>query len=198
MAFEDISFPNVESAVEPSAPSRSRGEPRLIERVLAGDRSAFRPLVETYEPAVFGICRRWLGGREAEAEDLSQETFLRAYRRLGELRDRRRFGPWLYQIARSLCRDSMRKALAERRALERRLDLERWEAAGKSLDEDVGACLEALPRRERRVLELRYFEGLSYREVAQRMNLSFSRVDHLIRQARDRLGRRFTVARLRL
>lgn len=206
MAFEDISSTNTNGNTDanrsdllasgPSAGTGNDDEPELIARVLAGDRSAYRPLVEVYEPAVYGICRRWLGSRETEAEDLSQETFLRAYCRLAELRDRQRFGPWLYRIARSLCRDWIRKVLAERRALERRLDLERWAAAGGGVDEDMGFTLASLPAEERRVLELKYFEGLSYREVARRMDLTFSRVDHLIRRARSRLSRRVTVKRL--
>jgi RNA polymerase sigma-70 factor (ECF subfamily) len=168
---------------------QSLDEAGLIARVLGGERAAFRPLVEAYEPAVFGLCRQLLDGNAAEAEDLSQETFLRAFRRLGELKDRTRFGPWLYQIARSLCRDKVRSLLAERRALERRLDLQRWRAAGEPADPDVSSVLASLPAAERHVLELRYFKGLSYREMAEVMDLSLARVDHLIRQARARLGR---------
>jgi RNA polymerase sigma-70 factor (ECF subfamily) len=174
---------------------RSLEEPALIGRVLAGDPGAFRPLVEAYERAVFGLCRKLLDGNDTEAEDMSQETFLRAYQRLGELKDHGRFGPWLYQIARSLCRDRVRSLLAERRAMKGRLELERLQAAGEAGGAEIGTVLDDLPEAERRVLELRYFEGLSYRDVARSMNLSFSRVDHLIRQARARLSRRLAVQR---
>lgn len=178
-------------------------EPALIARVLRGERAAFRPLVEAHEPAVFGLCRRLLDGDEAEAEDLSQETFLRAYRRLGELNDRYRFGPWLYQIARSLCRDRVRRKLAERRALSGRRNLERWRnvtsgrrsAYQESQDDDVVSVLVGMPEDERKVLELKYFEGRSYQEIATRMSLTFSQVDHLIRQARSRLANRAEVKR---
>ena len=186
MAWKDISSHNETARQEVHGSS----EEELIDRVLAGDRSAFRPLVEAYESAVFGLCSRLLCGQKTDAEDVCQETFLRAYRKLAELKDRRRFAPWLFQIARSLVRDSLRKAHAERRALERRLDLARWEAAGKPVSQDVDEVLSSLPRDERRALELKYFEGLSYRSVAQRMGLSFSQVDHLIRQARTRVASR--------
>ncbi|MBN1441589.1 MAG: RNA polymerase sigma factor [Planctomycetes bacterium] len=184
--------PLQEPAEEPDAPS-------LIARVLKGDREAFRPLVETYEPAVFGLCRRLLGCRGADAEDVAQETFLRAFERLGELKDRRRFAPWLYQIARSLCRDWTRRSAVERRALEeKRKEIERRMAGGAC--EGDGGCevdplLGTLPLDERRALVLKYFEGLPYREIARRMDLSFSRVDHLIRQARSRLSHRLSVRR---
>lgn len=171
-------------------------EPRLIARVLAGDRAAFRPLVEAYERPVFALSRKLLDGRSAEAEDLSQETFLRAYQKLSELKDHRRFAPWVYQIARSLCREWWRKARAERRVLQRHVDLQRWEAAGRDSGDDIAPVIADLPADERRALELKYFEGLSYKEIAGRMGLSFSQVDHLIRQARQRLSRRITVKRL--
>ena len=88
-----------------------------IATVLGGDREAFRKLVATHEPAVFGLCRKLFRGDENQAEDLTQETFVRAYCCLHRLNDRERFGPWLYQIARSLFRDRCRRQDAERRAL---------------------------------------------------------------------------------
>ena len=167
-----------------------------VARVLAGDAGAFRDLVELYEPSVYGLCRKLLGGDSAEAEDLTQETFFRAYRYLPRLEDPERFGPWLYQIARSLCRDRRRRAQVERRALAERAD-ELRRRAGEVLDDgacgEVGKALSDLPREENEALTLRYFEGLSYDEIAGRLGLTFSQVDHLIRKARTRLERRLRV-----
>jgi len=167
-----------------------------VARVLAGDAGAFRDLVELYEPSVHGLCRKLLGGDSAEAEDLTQETFFRAYRYLPRLEDPERFGPWLYQIARSLCRDRRRRAQVERRALAERAD-ELRRRAGEVLDDgacgEVGKALSDLPREENEALTLRYFEGLSYDEIAGRLGLTFSQVDHLIRKARTRLERRLRV-----
>jgi RNA polymerase sigma-70 factor, ECF subfamily len=167
-----------------------------VARVLAGDAGAFRDLVELYEPSVYGLCRKLLGGDSAEAEDLTQETFFRAYRYLPRLEDRGRFGPWLYQIARSLCRDRRRRAKVERRALAERAD-ELRRRAGEVLDDgacgEVGKALADLPREENEALTLRYFEGLPYDEIARRLGLTFSQVDHLIRKARGRLERRLRV-----
>ena len=167
-----------------------------VARVLAGDAGAFRDLVELYEPSVHGLCRKLLGGDSAEAEDLTQETFFRAYRYLPRLEDPERFGPWLYQIARSLCRDRRRRAQVERRALAERAD-ELRRRAGEVLDDgacgEVGKALSDLPHEENEALTLRYFEGLSYDEIAGRLGLTFSQVDHLIRKARTRLERRLRV-----
>lgn len=171
--------------------------PDLIARVLGGDAEAFRGLVEAHERAVFGLCRRLSHGNDAEAEDLTQETFLRAYERLDQLDDRTRFTPWLFQIARSLCRDRRRRREIEARALERRAEEVRRALERPETSTAPGAhaphALEDLPPDERQVLELRYFEGLSYDELTRRVGLSFSQVDHLIRRARARLARRLLV-----
>ena len=179
-----------------TAGARRSPDRDAVARVLAGDSGAFRDLVELYEPSVYGLCRKLLGGDSAEAEDLTQETFFRAYRYLPRLEDPERFGPWLYRIARSLCRDRRRRAQVERRALAERAD-ELRRRAGEVLDDgacgDVGKALSDLPREENEALTLRYFEGLSYDEIAGRLGLTFSQVDHLIRKARARLERRLRV-----
>lgn len=174
------------------------GDRDAVARVLAGDAGAFRELVETYEPSVHGLCRRQLRGDSAEAEDLTQETFFRAYRYLPRLEDPDRFGPWLHQIARSLCRDRRRRAQVEKRALaERAEELRRRTMDGveDTAGGEVGKALSDLPEGENEALTLRYFEGLTYDEIARRLGLTFSQVDHLIRKGRARLERRLRVRR---
>src|SRR5258705_9448091 len=74
----------------------------LVERLRARDPRAFEELVRTYQHRVFGVALRMLGSR-AEAEDIAQETFLRAHRAVGEFRGEARLGTWLYAIASRLC-----------------------------------------------------------------------------------------------
>src|SRR5260370_26669359 len=76
--------------------------PGLLERLRAGDARAFEELVIAYQHRVFGVGLRMLGSR-AEAEEIAQETFLRAHRALGEFRGEARLGTWLYAIASRLC-----------------------------------------------------------------------------------------------
>lgn len=160
-------------------------EAALVARVLDGELEAFRPLVERYQRAVLGRVRRLVGA--ADAEDVTQEAFVRAFQHLRSLKDRRRFGPWLFRIARSLCRDRLRRRETERKALEQRMERLRLESI--PCGESMGSALSRLPPDEYEVLQLRYYEGLSYDEIADRMNLTFSKVDHLIRKARALLGR---------
>ena len=175
---------------------RVETDAQVVSRVLEGDKGAFRRFVETYEPAVFGLCRKLLFGNRAEAEEVTQESFLRAYKFLPRLEDRDRFASWLYQIARSLCRDRRRRARVERHALAERAEMLRRQELERELDPapgNMGWVLSELPLEEQQVLKLRYFEGLSYDEVSRRLKISFSQVDHLIRKARARLAHRLTV-----
>src|SRR3989337_1821851 len=66
----------------------------LVQRTRGGDVNAFGELVQRYQPSVFGVCYRLLGD-SAEAEDLAQEAFLRAFRRLASFDVERPFGPWM-------------------------------------------------------------------------------------------------------
>jgi RNA polymerase sigma-70 factor (ECF subfamily) len=194
---EEIVLRQSDGVLADGAVASRADDGELVRRVLAGDLGAFAPLVEAYEPTVYALSRSLLGGRTAEAEDISQETFLRAYRRLGELQDPSRFAPWVFQIARSLCRESRRKLATERRALQGYSAVERQISVPNAEPDALERALCELPGDERLALELKYLEGLSYAEIGRRLGLSFSRVDHLIRQARARLGRRVEVHRRR-
>jgi DNA-directed RNA polymerase specialized sigma24 family protein len=154
--------------------------------VLAGEVESYRLLVERYQRAVLGLSVRLLGSG-GDAEDLAQEAFVRAFRYLGTLKERERFGPWLFQVVRSLSRDRNRRKEAERKALERRRELLRW--ASVPGGDGVGSTLYRLPPAEYQALRMRYFEGMSYEEIARRTERTFSQVDHLIRKARERLAR---------
>ena len=167
--------------------ARREEEARWITRVLTGDAEAYRPLVERYHRSVFLLATRLLNGDKAEAEDLTQDSMLRAYQYLASLSDRRRFGPWLYQVARSLCRDRLRRKDSERRALEHRVQQMRRDAIPER--DYLGSALSRLPPREFRVLHMRYFEGRTYEEIAEHMDLTFSKVDHLVRRARASLAK---------
>ncbi len=164
---------------------RGETDANFVTRVVGGDGDAFRPLVERYQRSVFGLVRRLVG--PADAEDITQDAFVRAFQHLSGLKDRCRFGPWLFQIARSLCRDRLRRRETEKKALQYRMEMLRLESVPSC--EGMGSALTRLPPEEFEVLHLRHFEGLTYDEIAGRMGLTFSKVDHLIRKARALLGR---------
>ena len=81
---------------------------KRIKEVLKGDREAFADIVNLYKDKVFLICFRMLGNTH-EAEDLTQEAFLRAYVNIDRYNLNRKFSTWLYRIATNLCIDRLRK-----------------------------------------------------------------------------------------
>ena len=194
--------PKPESLGHPDGPGDKRvsadslpSESSLVDQVLAGDSCAYGPLVERYQRSVYGLIKRLMGKNGGEAEDLTQETFIRAYQFLDSLEKRNRFGPWVYQIARSLCRDRIRRLETEKKVLQHRWNQLRLQSIPSR--DGMGSALSQVPPREQEVLKMRYFDGLSYDEIATRKGLTFSQVDHLMRKARARLAQKIKLERKR-
>lgn len=176
---------------------------QAIRAVLAGDGECFRRLVDRYSGSVFNLAYR-MTGNAADAEDLTQESFLQAYARLQDFRLGARFHPWIYTIALNLCRSHLR-----RRTLSRWLWPERRDEAGgpparepparapdpeqELLAREGEACLrraiEALPAKYREVFVLRQAQGLPYEEIAGVLGLPLGTVEARLFRARRRLLR---------
>jgi RNA polymerase sigma-70 factor (ECF subfamily) len=163
----------------------------LLLRLRAGGAGAFEELVITYQHRVFGVALRMLGSR-AEAEDVAQETFLRAHRALGEFRGEARLGTWLYAIASRLCLN--RLASGQRRHERRDEDAlatapaEGGDPAAALDRSELSAALQeaiaALPEERRIVVVLRDLEGLAYEEIAEALGLELNTVRSRLHRAR--------------
>lgn len=191
----------VERATPPAPPhegTRPAGqdaeERAWIGRALAGDQTAFAALVERYQGAVYNLCYRMLGS-PAEAEDAAQDVFLRAWTQLHTFQQDRRFSTWLLAIASHWCIDLLRR----RRQTFVPLDgISLWATSDEpepeeaALDREqrdaVRALLETLPPKYRLVTTLRYFNDLSYLEIAQLTGLSESAVKTQLHRARKMLA----------
>src|ERR1700730_11190239 len=90
----------------------TRTDEELVARSIGGDADSFNELIHRWERPIYALAYRQIG-REEDARDVCQETFLRAYRALKGFRGQAKFSSWLYRIAINLCRDWMRR---ERRA----------------------------------------------------------------------------------
>ena len=166
-------------------------EDALVARLRQGDHRAFEELVIAYQHRVFGVALRMLGNR-AEAEEIAQETFLRAHRALPEFRGDARLHTWLYAIASRLCLN--RLASAHRRLVQG--DDEALAAAPADepsaaarleraeLDAAVREAISALPEERRIVVVLRDLEGLSYEEIAEVLDLEPGTVRSRLHRAR--------------
>lgn len=171
-------------------------DPHWIIRSRQGDRDAYGLLVRQHQRAVYNVCYRLLGERQA-AEDMTQETFIRAYQRLHTFQIGRPFGPWIRRVATNLCYNH----LNARRDAAIPLDDERLRLAGPSSQEPEASHLRhakaervrqailSLPAHYRAVIELRHFQDLSYAEIAAVLGIPLSDVKSHLFRARKQLAR---------
>src|SRR5690348_7346024 len=166
------------------APTLSDGE--LIERIGAGDRGAFEQLYRRYARAVLGLALRRLGDR-GRAEDAVQETFASVWRSARTYRpERGRGAPWLYAVARNAISDRGRARYEPPAEPEDApaLDATPDERAEQSwVSWRVHRALEGLPERERTLIELAYWSGLSQSEIAERLGIPLGTVKTRTRSA---------------
>lgn len=178
----------------------------LAARAQGGDRAAFGALIDRHWRTVAILAYQKLG-RATEADDLCQETFLKAYRSLGTLKDPARFAAWVYHIALRLIIDHVRARSRRRHAslddLQDRRSVEFEAGAAEDPVErseradQVMRALGRLPPSYRLVLVLRYYEGLSYREIADRLGAPpgtiANRIWRATRLLKEKLDIRFPV-----
>jgi RNA polymerase sigma-70 factor (ECF subfamily) len=168
-------------------------ERELIRLAQRGDTEAFGRLVTRHQQTVFNIAYRLTGNRQ-EAEDVAQEAFIRAYRALDRFDPQRPFAPWLYRIATNTALNWLK-----RRRPEVALDGEMLladtspgpeaQAIAADTSAQLRAAIAALPPNHRAVIELRHFQGLSYREMSEALGVPLSDVKSWLFRARRRLRR---------
>jgi len=148
-------------------------EGEIVGRVLGGDREAFAVLVEAYKGPVFSLAFRMTGSAQ-DADDLTQESFLRAFQSLGRFRVGERFFPWLYTLSLNVIRNHIRKAKAlpeeatgqgMPEATDPRDDPS-IAAMGRERSYRLQRYLLELPLPVREAVVLRFYEGLSFEDVA--------------------------------
>src|SRR6187455_69551 len=153
----------------------TRTDEDLVARSRTGDTESFNQLVKRWERPIFALAYRTLG-REEDARDVTQETFLRAFRALSGFKGDAKFSSWLYRIALNLCRDWMRK---ERRApvvaVPEGVDMEDL-AARAELGREVARAMEHLPVEQRQAIILKEYHGLTFQEIADLMRCPLSTV----------------------
>lgn len=178
-------------------------EAKLVRQAQRGDESAFEQLVLRHQKRVYNYCLRMTGNPE-DAMDLSQESFLRAYRALGSFKGDSSFSTWLYRLTANCCVDFLRKQ-KRRRTLsltmvdgdgeETVLDLEdpgetpQRAAERSEMQQAIRMALNRLSDDHRSILTLREINGLSYGEIAESLGISEGTVKSRISRARNELCR---------
>jgi RNA polymerase sigma factor (sigma-70 family) len=156
----------------------------LIARVLVeGDQHAFGELVKSYQSMVRGILRTWLRGDEARADDLAQETFLKAYKNLHQFGGQAKFSTWLYQIAYNEFRGWARSA-REHDNIDDIIHEPSEESGQASHDfnEDLNRAMRHLSLEERSVVACCSIQGMTHQEAAEVLGWPLGTVKtHLLR-----------------
>ncbi len=160
-------------------------EKETIQAVLAGDRRAYARIVDAHKTAIFNLVYR-MTGSVTEAEDIAQDTFIRAYNKLWRYDPSRPFFTWLYTIALNLTRNHLKKnKKTEFRHLEWS-DTTAFEVGGATATEpeaslidgeqqkELQECLLKLPRDMREALVLRFIDDRSFEEIAVILGISLS------------------------
>jgi RNA polymerase sigma-70 factor (ECF subfamily) len=167
----------------------------VLARARQGDADAFRLLVERHSHAVFRLAYR-ITGNEQDAEDVVQESFLKAYRQLGRFEARANFGTWLYRIVANCAVDLMRvrQGRNEQRRSET-LDVLTTDntptdgqgpdrlAESAEIGRRIAAAMGGLTPLERAAFTLRHYEGRSIDEIARALDLGTSSAKHSVFRA---------------
>ena len=166
----------------------TRTDEELVALSIGGDAESFNQLVLRWERPIFALAYRVIG-REEEARDVVQETFLRAFRGIGNFRGQAKFSSWVYRIALNLCRDWIRRErrapimptpegvdvielAAEQGPVESIEDL----VARKDLSKAVADLMTRLPEEQRTAIVLKEYHGMTFQEIADLQGVPLSTV----------------------
>ena len=181
----------------------SKTDEELVARSMGGDLDSFNQLVLRWERPIYALAYRVIG-REEDARDVCQETFLRAFRALGGFKGQAKFSSWLYRITLNLCRDWIRRERRQPLAqapegvdlIELAGEAEPTESieelvARKEIGAAVARAMAELPEEQRTAIVLKEYHGLTFQEIAELVGCPLSTV-------KTRLDQGLTVLRREL
>ena len=172
-------------------------EVELIRETLAGDTSAFDQLVKIHRGTVYVLVLSYTKN-PADAEDVTQRIFIRAYERLATLRELDRFPLWLQQIAHNACKDWLRRRhnsvldfeLMNCAAFVKTVPTPEDIALKREIEAIVREAIGALQETDRKLVEGRYIEGASYDQLQVESGLSYSAIASRLKRAKQQMRRR--------
>jgi RNA polymerase sigma-70 factor (ECF subfamily) len=192
-----------------AAMNEQSSEERLIEACRQGDREAFRQLFETHQDRVWSIALRFTGN-DATARDITQQVFLKLFTTIGQFRRDAGFATWLYRLVVNACLDEQRRqrrflsldffgASAGRDEDDVEMEIEDLKQTGRPQEEmfsrieisqAVNAAVAELKPKLRIAILLKYFEELSYEEIAEAMGCSMGTVASRLNRGHKELARK--------
>src|SRR5258708_17504627 len=177
----------------------------LIKRCLNGDQIAWELIVRQYWRKVFNVAYKFVG-RHDEAEDLTQDIFLKIFKSLGTFDSRANFQTWLISVSRNLCIDHYRSVRKERETIDRDVDASELMPVSKTQGqmammeqkdrvELLREAMGALPKTLRTAVLMRDIQELSYHEIARKLQLPEGTVKSRINRGRNELARQIKILR---
>ncbi len=176
----------------------------VIASALAGDQDAYAQILARYRGPLFHMLLKMVHNKE-EAEDLTQEAFMKAFRALASFNEEYAFSTWLYKIAANNCIDYLRKKRLQTFSYNKPIASKEGELQREYADETVATdkpmldsektrminlAIDDLPPKYKTAIELRHKEELSYEDIAQKLNIPLGTVKARIFRAREMLKRK--------
>ena len=175
----------------------------LLEKIKRHDQEAFKNFYEIYKDMVYNVCYRMLNNKQ-DAEDATQDVFVKAIRFIQKFRGGSKLSTWLYQIAVNTGLNyTRRKKIVAWLSLDFLVEKDEYfgenaqarpdlELEKNELEAIVQQAIQSLPSRQRTAVVLQRYEGLSYKEIAEVMDTSLSAVESLLHHAKDNLAEKLT------
>ncbi len=165
-----------------------QNEPALIRRILDGETAQYKVLIDRYKTGLYHHCFKFVRD-EDQAEDIVQEAFIKAYLQLERYNPHYRFSTWLYKIATNIALQQLRKHQP------RLLEDDEIAAIISTLpstdqlakDNELVNAVAELPHKQQQVIHLRYFEGKSYAQIAERLGTTTGAVKGWMGRAKQQL-----------
>ncbi|QTE23835.1 RNA polymerase sigma factor [Polaribacter cellanae] len=167
----------------------------IINKVLKGNTNAFSELIDTYKDLVFSLAIKMTKNRE-EAEEISQDTFIKAYKNLSKFKGDSKFSTWLYRITYHTCLDALKKNKKHSNSFEfNEITLHQIQTTDNALQalerkeraKIMDKCLLQLPEDERSILWLFYYKELSLKEIIEVTSLSEANIKVKLHRGRKKL-----------
>ena len=183
------------SVVSSNEQMTTNNDQKIINQILEGDTNAFSVLVDNYKDLVFTLAMRMVKNRE-EAEEVSQDTFIKVYKSLNKFKGNSKFSTWIYRVAYNTCLDRLKKIKREYNVVA--ID-EFTEHQVKTLDnalnqmeeqehkQKIQECLQLLPSDDSFLLTLYYFEDQSLEEISKVVGLTANNVKVKLFRSRKKL-----------
>ena len=183
------------SVVSSNEQMTTNNDQKIINQILEGDTNAFSVLVDNYKDLVFTLAMRMVKNRE-EAEEVSQDTFIKVYKSLNKFKGNSKFSTWIYRVAYNTCLDRLKKIKREYNVVAideftehqvKTLDNALDQMEAQEHKQKIQECLQLLPSDDSFLLTLYYFEDQSLEEISKVVGITANNVKVKLFRSRKKL-----------